>query len=246
VSFFLTYRGREFPLDFGEWLLGRSTTCTVVLEDPLASRFHARVVVDSSGAWLEDNGSRNGVKLNGKAISERVSLESGDEITIGTQTLSVVETSSDSGSSHSAPTQRHDAFEVLQGVIDKALSLGRAEQAERMAAPALEQLLAACKAGMPRDEAGLDRAAAVAARVAAATNSPKWVDFIIALYASVDRVPPAPIVDVLYTTAGRMQGVDVAALRHLVERLRSRADTFAATERFALGRLEGLHRLIVS
>ncbi len=242
----LSHKGQLFPLDAGEALIGRSAGCTVVVEDPLVSRVHARVLIDETGVWLEDNGSRNGVKLNGTFIKERTSLSQGDEIGVGSQTVTVTEISDSQSVAHTAPTQRHDAFEVLQGVIDKALSLGRSEQAERMAAPALEQLLSACRAGLPRDDAGLDRAAMVAARLAVATSSHKWVDYVISLYASVDRVPPAPVVDALYSAAGRIQGVDVAQLKQLVERLRLRAENFAATERFALGRLEGLHRTIGS
>jgi hypothetical protein len=57
----------------------------VTIEDPLVSRHHASIDVDGDRAVLHDLGSRNGIKLNGRRLSEPTALKDGDRIRIGTQ-----------------------------------------------------------------------------------------------------------------------------------------------------------------
>jgi hypothetical protein len=78
---------QEFDLPRGATLIGRSLECHLTIDDPLVSRLHARITVDDSGAYIEDLGSRNGVRLNGVGIQERVLLRNGDRVRIGTQDL---------------------------------------------------------------------------------------------------------------------------------------------------------------
>jgi hypothetical protein len=85
----LRYRLRfvlqELDLPQGGTIIGRSLDCHLTLEDPLVSRRHARIVVDETGARIEDMGSRNGVRVNGAPIREPVVLRNGDRVRIGTQ-----------------------------------------------------------------------------------------------------------------------------------------------------------------
>ncbi|HEY3496770.1 MAG TPA: FHA domain-containing protein, partial [Polyangiaceae bacterium] len=69
MKFLLRSGPREFELPVGRFLIGRSETCELPLDDPLVSRQHVALVVDESGVTLEDLGSRNGVKLNGSLVS---------------------------------------------------------------------------------------------------------------------------------------------------------------------------------
>ncbi len=78
---------QEFDLPRGATLIGRSSECQVTIEDPLVSRQHARIVIESDEAVLEDLGSRNGVKLNGVPIKRPTPLKDGDRLRIGTQEL---------------------------------------------------------------------------------------------------------------------------------------------------------------
>ncbi len=62
--------------------IGRSHDCDLVLDDPNVSRRHAQVR-QHGAAWLVvDLGSTNGIKVNGRRVSE-APLEPGDEITLG-------------------------------------------------------------------------------------------------------------------------------------------------------------------
>lgn len=53
----------------GPFKLGRSSTSDVVLEHPQVSRLHAEVTVDGASVRVEDKGSQNGTRLDGKAIT---------------------------------------------------------------------------------------------------------------------------------------------------------------------------------
>lgn len=66
----------------GEWILGREDDCDIVLDDVTTSGHHARLVL-AKGVWtIEDNQSRNGVKINGVRRKKKV-LRRGDRISLG-------------------------------------------------------------------------------------------------------------------------------------------------------------------
>lgn len=74
--------GRSHALTGSHLTLGRLAECDVVVDDPGASRQHARVNRTDSGFVLTDLGSTNGTLVNGESIREHL-LEDGDRITIG-------------------------------------------------------------------------------------------------------------------------------------------------------------------
>lgn len=66
--------------------IGRLPSCDIVLEDPGASRQHARILRRDDGYVLADMGSTNGTQVNGEPVTERL-LADGDRITIGSTVL---------------------------------------------------------------------------------------------------------------------------------------------------------------
>ena len=67
--------------------LGRSRKCDIVVDDPNVSREHAEVR-PRGGSWvLRDLGSTNGSSLNGRRIDGAEVLKPGDEIELGTATM---------------------------------------------------------------------------------------------------------------------------------------------------------------
>jgi hypothetical protein len=65
-------------------VLGRSRDADIVLDDPNVSRHHAEVR-PSGGSWIvNDLGSTNGIKVNGRRVDGPQSLKPGDVIEIGT------------------------------------------------------------------------------------------------------------------------------------------------------------------
>ena len=73
----------RIPLGAAGAVIGRSSSCEIVLEDPNASRRHAAVRPVPGGWQLEDLGSTNGVNLNGLKLNASALLKSGDRIALG-------------------------------------------------------------------------------------------------------------------------------------------------------------------
>ncbi|HMU27671.1 MAG TPA: DUF3662 and FHA domain-containing protein [Solirubrobacterales bacterium] len=78
---------RRYVLDGPRAVLGRSDDAECVLRDPNVSRRHAELRQDAAGQWeIFDLGSTNGVKINGRRVTE-APLREGDQVTIGTTTF---------------------------------------------------------------------------------------------------------------------------------------------------------------
>jgi pSer/pThr/pTyr-binding forkhead associated (FHA) protein len=77
-------QGEERVLELGadKITIGRSKECSVVINDPKASREHCRIEKTQEGFLLTDMDSKNGTFLNGKPI-EREILTIGDVVEIG-------------------------------------------------------------------------------------------------------------------------------------------------------------------
>jgi hypothetical protein len=67
--------------------MGRSRQCDVTVDDPNVSRAHAEIRA-RGGSWVvTDLGSTNGSRLNGRSLDQPTVLKPGDEIELGTTTL---------------------------------------------------------------------------------------------------------------------------------------------------------------
>jgi DNA-binding winged helix-turn-helix (wHTH) protein len=78
-------KGRVFRLADGDNIVGRDPESAVWLDSDSVSRVHARIVVDTAAQrlWLEDLGSKNGTRVRGGRLRERLELADGDEVTFG-------------------------------------------------------------------------------------------------------------------------------------------------------------------
>ena len=78
---------QELTLTEGETILGRSRQATAVVESPSVSRRHARVVVESGRATIEDLDSKNSTFVGDRRISGPTPLSDGDEVRLETVRL---------------------------------------------------------------------------------------------------------------------------------------------------------------
>ena len=76
-------------LEDGEFILGRSPSCDIVVDDMLASRVHAKITISEGAVVLRDLGSANGVYVNSVRIDMPTPLRDGDRLLIGTKEMSV-------------------------------------------------------------------------------------------------------------------------------------------------------------
>jgi len=69
--------------------LGRSSGCTIVLDDTFVSGEHAVISFRDGGWWLADRSSTNGTVLNDAPVRGEVGLSMGDVIAVGKIRLKV-------------------------------------------------------------------------------------------------------------------------------------------------------------
>jgi hypothetical protein len=245
MSYRLRYQQHDFELTPGRFLIGRSSSCQLSVDDPLVSRNHASLTVTDEGVSVEDLGSRNGVRVNGQRVEGSQRLEHGDRVTIGSQEMVFLKQRTHRAETlaQPAPTQRVHAFGVLGPLAEKAIAMGRGDEAERVLGAHLEHVLEDARAGHDPGEETAARAVAYAAKLAATTHKGRWVNFIFELYALSKRLPPADVVDELYAVMRKLDGVDVAAIRDYLAKIRGDAPKMGPAERFLLSRVEGLERL---
>lgn len=83
----LTWGTDAVDLSEGENVLGRDSGAAVWIGDSSVSRRHARILVAGASATLEDLRSKNGTLHNDTRIKGSASLKDGDEIRIGSVTM---------------------------------------------------------------------------------------------------------------------------------------------------------------
>lgn len=243
----LRYKQHDIELSEGKFVIGRAASCQLSLDDPLVSRHHAQLTVEAEQVTVEDLGSRNGVKVNGDLIKGAYTVQDKDQIVIGGQELKYLARKENMGDTLIQPaTQRVPTFGLLGILADKALALGKPDEAERLLTDLLEQVMGDLEAGREVKPDLFDRSTEYAMKLAAATGSGRWVEYVFRAYGAVRRPCPAGIVDELYSLVRRIERVNIGALRTYIEVLRENTGTLGPAERFLVSRIEGLERLVAA
>lgn len=81
------FLGRSFVLEKKEILIGRGEGSDMLIDDPLVSKIHCKILFDDNKFYIEDLGSKNSTFLNGKVLKKRTQLIYGDRIIIGNTIL---------------------------------------------------------------------------------------------------------------------------------------------------------------
>lgn len=234
---------RELELPPGRFLIGRAENCQLPLDDPLVSRHHAAIDVTPDGATLVDLESRNGVRLNGTRIGPPHRLSAGDKISIGGVELVLAEQGDNAAQTLvQIPTERMTAFGLIGTLTDKALGLGRGDEAERLIGPALEELLEGVEKGRRYEVATVERGCEYALRIAHLTGNPVWMDRVFRFYRLMKRVPPTSLVDEICAVSRRVRQLHLDELRRYLAVMKDQGAELGPSERFLLGRLDGLER----
>jgi sigma-B regulation protein RsbU (phosphoserine phosphatase) len=76
------FPGKQYDLETGRSVMGRSPDCEVVLDVAAVSRRHAVVTKENDQFFIEDMGSRNGTFVNGQRVVDRTPLRNGDQVLI--------------------------------------------------------------------------------------------------------------------------------------------------------------------
>jgi hypothetical protein len=195
-------------------------------------------LTDSSGAPGSNSATRRLATLDVPWGDSSLSGKGDDEAEITTMMARAANADEDVSF-----VRRMDAFRVLGSIADKALALGRAEDAERVLAASLHEVLQASRGGKAIQPALAEQSARFAAKLATATGKSSWVDFVIEIFDRLERPAPAAVIDELYAAFRKVAGVDVPRVKAYVAKLRDRLPTFGPAECFLVQRIEGLERL---
>jgi hypothetical protein len=141
----------------------------------------------------------------------------------------------------SEPDKRVHGLSLIGGVADKALALGRADEAERILQRALADALTKAPQGDLNPEFA-ERAAHYAIRLAGGTGKGAWVDYVFELYTALRALLPARLVDDLYAVVRKVKHTDKARVRAYTACLREISNGFGPAERFIQQRIEGFER----
>ena len=98
--------GRDHTLGAGDCVVGRDPSADFVLEERGASRRHFRVYQDAGQYFVEDLGSTNGTRVNGRR-AKRWKLTDGDRIQVGKVEMTFVQKDP-----FAAPTPTKPAFQA--------------------------------------------------------------------------------------------------------------------------------------
>jgi hypothetical protein len=201
-----------------------------------------KISIGSQEMTLHYTDERQEVKANADEQHRRAMQ------TLGAMSLrdirETVDTNAGSSDNSSSTSKTFQSFRLLAGVADKALAMGRAEEAERILQTLLTDILTRAREGKLTETQIAETAARYAARLGGATGKGAWVDYVFQLYTFTRRPLPAPVIDELYTVVRRVKALDVNAFRTYLAELRQVASVFGPTERFLMQRIEGLERLL--
>lgn len=140
-------------------------------------------------------------------------------------------------------TRTGHTFELLAGVVDKALVLGHAAEAIRILTGPIDRVWRDVRSGRKVASQLADSAADYAVRLAEVTSDEAWVTKALQIFMALERPLPLPVIDRLYGLLRRLPSGSHSTLDHYVKSLQARRDGLSAAERFALSRLEGLVRV---
>jgi hypothetical protein len=204
----------EHELRRGSLLIGRGAECELVIDDPLVSRMHARILADEEGVKIEDLYSTNGVYLNGERILQARLLHAGDRLFIASHQLTLVEVRTDPAPAPSTPpslipeyldpptrpnlgaegalaipiTARADALDLLGNLARRLANDVKAEQAPRMLGPHLDGILRGASAGLVVPDALRAIASEYAIDLAHWTSDARWLNYVVELHTVTKRM----------------------------------------------------------
>ena len=252
----LKYKIRGLRVFPGEYVIGRSRNCHIVIDDDLVSRRHACLTLDEPlRLVIRDLGSRNGVFVNGKRIADEPrGLVDGDIFTIGSDELHVfVEKTAEldlispldslDDSSHillkpsavGVPerTETTNDLDLIGAVADRALVAGHPRDAEKLLEMHLRSVLIDLQGHGRTSTRVRHKAFEYGLRLAEATAKGEWFDFAVDLLCAGKSVCSQEQFAKLQRAAKLVPCVNTRRLRRYTAMLRADAPTMAGISEMA-------------
>jgi len=199
----LHHADRELVLLPGKYLIGRSRSCQLVVNDEVVSRRHAELEVCANNVVvLRDLGSHNGVIVNDQRIKGKATtLRNGDKFVIGADAfqiflnndaldsanMKVVEVVTETASTVVKKSSKvlqdetratHD-LDLVASVAELAIESGQMAEAEKVLAKHLRAVLADIRSYRQTSPAVRNKAFKFALRLAEVTRKAEWFDLAV-------------------------------------------------------------------
>lgn len=248
----LSVRGKQVELD-DSVTVGRSGTCDVVLHrDEEASRVHARFFLRDEVVFVEDLSSTNGTFVGGERVVGTKRLELGDLVRVGSSLITLTRAEPAFAGRMAAmaavdnrpnitameATRPADIFEVLERVARKSIEAGAPEEAERVTAAHLGKLRQELETGTVETE-HVERAIRIAASLAQALPSARWLDYLVEVHALLGR-PLDEQLGELVCASSEANRISPSGLRAYCRRLADQSSSLTISERMTTLRLQQL------
>lgn len=91
-NIFLVVGPNLLPIEFPTTNIGRHVNNNVIINEPLVSRYHARILYRDKKFYIEDLGSTHGTKVNGERIKLQ-QISNGDTISIASTPILFIDRS---------------------------------------------------------------------------------------------------------------------------------------------------------
>lgn len=140
------------------------------------------------------------------------------------------------------PDKRVHVLSLVGSLADKAIAMGRLEDAEKLIDRPLKALLERAEQGDDAQVEAVTAATTYALKLARGLEKGEWVDFTLRLYIALEQLMPPKLVDDLYEVVRHVR-VDKALLGTYLGLLSEKAPGFGPNERFLQHRVQGLEAL---
>ena len=162
-----------------------------------------------------------------------------------------VDSSSHAWGAEDTRTQR--ALDVIAGIASKAIAMGRFEEAERMLLPHLDTILERAVADRPLSESEKDDpdalfagATGYALQLARGLGNTRWIDWVFRIHTATGRLMEPETIETLHELVRTHKYSQTNYLQAYLKVIREQSASYGASERFLVGRLEGLEQVISS
>ncbi len=238
----LSWGPQLIALPDGDFVIGRGSSCDLMLDDDKTSRRHALIRSNHGSATIEDLGSRNGVVVNDEKITECTALRAGDKIGIGAQSFEVV---AGRRRGAPAPTAAENPRLAVSEAAVRSLAQGDLSAAALGLSTLRLTLRAALARGLRAEPIVLQRYAQVAIELAQKRDDGRWLDGLFEIWEQWGTALPQDAVEHLERLQRSVwHTIDAAKLARYLRKLRSAEAPLSAGELERIGRLEVmLHRV---
>lgn len=133
---------------------------------------------------------------------------------------------------------------LVTGIADKALALGRYDEAERVLARMLHEILARARKGPPPPPSRVVEGTRYALKLAEGTRRTAWLDWVFELHEVTGRLLGADEIERLHELVRKLRYTGASPVRRYLAAMRAKESAFSPAERFLLSRLEGIERMV--